>query len=764
MKSKLLLALSPILALVPAIRAAAPAPRPEIASYFQPAKTEQLTLSPDGKVLAYTDRQADALLLVLHNLETHQRQRVEIARARAEELSGAREAAPRRLTFLQWGANSRLVFNLDGDNVWSIGADGSDARALVNANELAIGITPTRQVLSFEGETVELVHAPSTLQQVARTRQNLRVVAMPRDGRHVFLELFDAGLRVDTRTLMTGNVAVTTSPDLGRVVRRFDIMSGASTDVGEMVTGADRIITDREGYPRIAWLQRSPTDLVSDALYGPRKGHVKQPLDLYFGEKHRLNFTGGPGTEFAERSVPLGFGADPDVLYFASNVGRDTFGIYAIHLRTNERTPVAIETDALDLVDPRGAGNPLVYDEWRKAIVGVRYSGVQRGTLWFDRDLADMQKQLQDSAPELRWELLEWNRERTRFLVRATSQTEPGVFHVFTPADSTLFEVMSQMPWLENEHRHASAPFSVKTKEGVPLHGYLTLPNRSRLKRPPLVVLLHEGPGSRDRPGFDREAQALAAMGLAVVQINYRGSGGFGRRHVEAVRNDPDTAPVEDIVSALDFAITTGKVDPRFVAVMGSNYGGYLALRALQLHPTRFRCAVTIDAPPRLESWINPPSAMAPKGRGRHVPVSPVALRRRALIGTDEARLRAASPGEHADKITVPVMLIERDAPHLPGGRAFHAALRQLERDSTYVLLSAEESSGLPMAQAALFARIEEFFNVNIYEYAVKLGEATVVPDSHVPPPLPLPQVAPPDIDVRGTPDARIDPPAAPPQ
>jgi pimeloyl-ACP methyl ester carboxylesterase len=128
--------------------------------------------------------------------------------------------------------------------------------------------------------------------------------------------------------------------------------------------------------------------------------------------------------------------------------------------------------------------------------------------------------------------------------------------------------------------------------------------------KPPLVVWFHDGPGQRVLPGFQSDVQALATMGFAVMQFNYRGSAGFGRRHLNAIRDGFDRVPLEDALAAIEYLAQHHAVDPRSVASVGDGFGGYLALRALQLHPGNFRCAVAINA--LIEPGVDPASERRP--------------------------------------------------------------------------------------------------------------------------------------------------------
>jgi dipeptidyl aminopeptidase/acylaminoacyl peptidase len=740
----------------------------ELALIFRPFETDQVTLSPDGRHLAYTERAGEKLDLVIRDLDANRLVRVPVGEARAEELSGAKEKTPARLTFLQWATPERLVFNLNDRNVWSVKADGTGAKRLADPRDfqdLPEPLVPSNQPPPPPGPVLDDVKALD---------QPIKVAALPRGGKYVYVE----ALMLDRKNPFR--------PGVPRAVIRVDVETGKHKEMGEVMERATEPLVDRTGRPRLARLRAGQRSLQTDFLYGGSKGDKWLPLDRLLGPGLALNLNYTPANFLGERSVPLAFDHNPDLLYFASNLGRDTYGIYAIDLKKKIRTTVAIETPLADFFSATGAGtSPLIFDEALKKLVGVRYTGAERATAWLDPELAEVQQVLKQTLRDHIPEIIEWDDQRQRFLVFASSQSDPGTYYVFNRPHRTLDEVMQRAPWLPETLRNPGMSFAFRTAEGVNLTGYLTLPKQPRLKRAPLVALCHDGPWLRDHPGYNRWVQALASMGFAVVQVNYRGSTGFGRKHLQALREAPDRVAVADLMAAVDWAIQSGRVHPKLVATMGEGYGGYLALRAMQLHPDRFRCAVTLNAPTDLAVWANPPAddttesldistadlpatdaftapnaeaagpgenendAAAESSRGRRPSRSPgdtlsaaprvlgarpppgrnfTAEMRQAFFGSDASRLRAISPRHFPEQINGPVMIIQADTASSALGRQFVGELRQLEKPAVFLALNQDQAADLPQARAALFTEIEGFFNEHIYNYSVKLGETVVLP------------------------------------
>jgi pimeloyl-ACP methyl ester carboxylesterase len=713
---------------------AAEAPAPDLANFFRPFDTDFVTLSPDGRRVAYTERRQRELILVIRDLDTNKAAKLSLGTEDPRRFSGERESAPAMLSFLGWASSDRVVFDLNRQNVWSATADFRTLQRLGDVNTFAAEMDqPTYQTVGTEGLASETVMPPSALVDVVSNDQPIHIAALPRGDKFVYLEaeMKERGVirYVDAGS---GRQVKQRNPEgTPRVVLKVDAATGKSVEWGEAPQSED-VICDQDGHPRIA---RAPLNVNNSRMLGTRyvyaggKGGKWQPLDDVLGDQLKLKFNVTPENQLGERSVPVGFDYDADVLYYASNIGRDTFGIYGLNLKTRQRTAVAIESEGTDLVYPWATNpQPLVFDGWARKLVGIRYTDREQKTRWLDPKFAEVQQRLDHADPSRNWEILEWDEHAESFLVRGSSRSEPGVYALFRPANNDLVEFIERAPWLDAAGRNPGASFSFDTPTGVKLTGYITLPKHPILKRPPLIVVCHDGPWTRDWPGYDRETQALAAMGFIVLQVNYRGSAGFGRAHLDALREAPDTAPVEDIMAALE-AMAPADVDRRLIALFGRGYGGYIALRAAQLHPERFRCVVAIDAPMDLSVRI---AANARNYQGEMW---------RSFFGSDFAHLREISPVAHSDRTKLPVMIIEADAKSALGGRAFANAAKKHNAESVFLSLSANEAAALPQAQAALFGKIREFLNATVYNYAVKIGAMQEIADKRVPD-LPKPDLS----------------------
>ncbi|MEO7413221.1 MAG: alpha/beta fold hydrolase, partial [Opitutaceae bacterium] len=496
-----------------------------------------------------------------------------------------------------------------------------------------------------------------------------------------------------------------------------DVSTGKKTSLGdEFIVGP--VGYDRQGRSRISYAKQR---LVLDrpfALLG------RTPLKFNESWLGSLagHFTITPKNYFNERAYPLGFDVDPDILYVASNVGRDTFGIYALNLKTKQRTALALENPHLDLapLEPTYPAPQLIFDEHRGQLAGVRSPGPQPVSVWSDAELAASQQAVEQKFPQRAVEILEWSDTRDAFLIRVSGGTEPGRYFVWRKAENLPLEIFRSAPWLKAADLHPTEFFEFETPEGVHLSGYLTTPRTPRLSPPPAVMCFANGFPATAHAEFDREAQVLASMGLVVIRLNHRGVQGFGRSHREGILPAIDRIPVDDAISALNWIATRHPIDRKRIATLGSGFGGYLAVRAVQLHPETFRCAVSFNAPLDPGAWVRP-EVTTDEG----IPVNFPQAVNRAFLQRGLTNLAALSVFDRPS--TSPVFLVVDPT----GDAAIDAANQRLRRklgaDADYVEVNGDFAAELPAARARVYTRLDEFFNLNLYNYRVRIGESKEV-------------------------------------
>jgi len=195
-------------------------------------------------------------------------------------------------------------------------------------------------------------------------------------------------------------------------------------------------------------------------------------------------------------------------------------------------------------------------------------------------------------------------------------------------------------------------PIQFEAQDGLELSGYLTLPKGRDAKELPLVVFPHGGPAARDLPGFDWWAQAMASRGYAVLQVNYRGSDGFGRGFLQAGFGQWGRRMQTDLSDGVRYLAAQGVIDPKRVCIVGASYGGYAALAGATLDRGVYRCAASVAGPADMRRFVE---------WSRHQHGVPAQRWWNRFMGADDSKdpvLAEISPALHADKVEIPVLLI----------------------------------------------------------------------------------------------------------
>jgi hypothetical protein len=523
-------------------------------------------------------------------------------------------------------------------------------------------------------------------------------------------------------------------PGNGRPPESMTLTPTTGGPVSPESSSTGRMMYDRQGRPRILYTETSdgaPRRFIYTEPGKPmfEPDFVPADLDKALGQPKAKEFTVSPENYFGDRSYPIGFDFDPDIHYIASNVGRDTFGIYALNLKTHERTELAPEVKGVDLApgDPAQARDLLVFDEKTRKLVGIRFMTVRPRTYWLDPELRQLQADLDATYPRHGIEVVSWDDARSRFLIRMSAEDDPGGIFVFDRGARKFEQILSSTPWLASTPLNASGSFVFQTPEGVQLTGYLTLPNEPKIQPPPLLIYLEAGLWDRAEPGFNREAEMLADMGLVVMRLTPRGAAGFGRAHLLAIRDGLDTVPVADLLAAVDWMNARSKIDLKRVVVMGQGVGGYIALRAVQLRGDRFRAAISLNAPTNLSAWGNLSIIKGVPSMYRNGSAEAVltvdfrsAVRKAFVRGL---KLTGGAGESTAGKATLVIeSFTSTDTTPLASALA-GLGIGNRGVDVEHLYINGDFQGGSLATRTKVFERIQEFLNLNLYDFGTGFGE-----------------------------------------
>jgi dipeptidyl aminopeptidase/acylaminoacyl peptidase len=297
-------------------------------------------------------------------------------------------------------------------------------------------------------------------------------------------------------------------------------------------------------------------------------------------------------------------------------------------------------------------------------------------------------------------------RDDARWIVQQVVEDGPSTYLLYERPSRTVRVLFSDRPELAKRGLPPRKPVVIRARDGLELVSYLTLPRGVAAKGLPLVVVPHGGPWRRDHWGEDDEAQFLADRGYAVLQVNYRGSSGFGKKFLNAGNGEVGLGMQEDVHDGVRWAIREGIADPKRVGILGGSMGGYAALRGVTTAPDLFAAAVDLCGPSDLATLFRstPPYWEPLKARW---------IRRMGDVEHDEALNRKLSPLFHVDRVRTPVLIgqgANDPRVNIENSDRMTAALRARGVPVTYVVYP-DEGHGFsrPENNLDFYGRIEEF-------------------------------------------------------
>lgn len=386
-----------------------------------------------------------------------------------------------------------------------------------------------------------------------------------------------------------------------------------------------------------------------------------------------------------------------DAAYIVSRHENDRGALYEIDL------PSA-SLGEMKYLPPEGEIQSILHTRGAERFLGVRYAGVRNHTVWFDEKFKQLQATLDEKFPDAVARILDMSSNERVFLVLVHSDKQPGAVYIVDADGLDLHQFRRILPSIDPVLMSPQQAITFTASDGLEIQAYLTRPHlQDAHKRVPLIVLTHRDYFmGRWYWGFDPVAQFLASRGYAVLQINHRGSGGFGRGFMEMGRHELGGAVLQDLCDGVDWAVKVGVADPDRVGI----WGGYLALAGITLRPDEFACAVNIGGRADLEIAYRDPAASARKGKNDWD-------FRNMWIGPTRAHRSEISPLENVEEITAPSFHAYTNGD--PAIRPEHAKrllrkLKKLNIPHEYHLVNGAGSpEDLEEAEFERYRRIEAF-------------------------------------------------------
>ena len=411
----------------------------------------------------------------------------------------------------------------------------------------------------------------------------------------------------------------------------------------------------------------------------------------------------------AEDVCPFAFHPDGKRLYMASNKGQVVDRSQLILLDTETGDEEVVDSDPHDEVD---FDEPLFAPDTDE-LVATSYVGDRERIYWKNAEWEEEYIRLKKSLPDGDVNIISATQANDRWLVSVCSDIDPGSVYLYDRPAHKIDLLYKARPSLPSDQLSPMKAIKYLARDGFTIHGYLTTPKGVNPRSLPLVVYPHGGPWARDCWGYDGEAQFLANRGYAVLQMNFRGSTGYGKRFLNAGNKQWGDAMQNDITDGVAYLVHLGIADPNRVAIFGGSYGGYATLAGLAFTPDLYAAGISYVGPSNLITLLETIPAYWVTGKGLWEE------RIGSLDNPDDViRLKRQSPLFSAHNIKAPLLVIQgANDPRVKKAESDQivAALRTLGREVEYIV-APNEGHGFRCAEnrLALAAAQERFLSTHL--------------------------------------------------
>jgi dipeptidyl aminopeptidase/acylaminoacyl peptidase len=593
--------------------------------FAAPEAISDAAISPDGHYLAAVEFRGAHRVVVVQDLSsgTHQPRLVLTDVAGKFDISWCSWATKTRLLCSYYGIGEDGFVMFGVTRLVAVDADGGNQRVLLQ-NSVQVGGQFQDQIIDWNpgpADTVLIEADESLLDSFAR-------------------EILAAGGSVSGRTTSGGYPAAF---ELNVVTGKTRLRVHSQPPVLEL-------LSDFHGNPRIGYGFSS-----GSTTY---QYFVRAPTDA--GWRHLLKFEA-----FAQGDLRLPVAVDPSNTARAYALGNleGRQALWSIDLTDAEEPQLVYSNPEVDVTGPKFLKNG--------ELLGVSYETDRPHMYYTSSHLQLVLKMLDAALAGTTNRIVDCTLDETLCVVKSSSDVEPGVWSLLQTSPARLVSIGRANPQLDPAQLARIVPISYPARDGTQIPGYLTTPIGAQPGHLPLIIMPHGGPIARDDGSYFFLQQFLVNRGYAVLQMNFRGSSGYGHAWYAAAHQDWGGLTYDDIVDGARWAISSGLADPKRVAIVGWSFGGYAALLGAARNSDLFRCAISIAGISDLSELVTE------QGNYLGGAIS------RERIGTRPEKLKADSPRRHIDASTAPILMLHGDKDvnvNIEQSRSMAKALKALGR------------------------------------------------------------------------------------
>jgi dipeptidyl aminopeptidase/acylaminoacyl peptidase len=626
---------------------------PTIEEFASRPRVEDVSISPDGRYLAVIRTQDGraGVFVVDRDPATHEQSRFVLG-----------EPDHFRMTWCHWATNTRLLCGFLGMNksgfvyavtrLVAVDADGANMRVLIQRSEVAQGQFQDRIVNWHPGpaDTV-LIEADEGMSP----------------------EQMAAGVQV------YGNIGTHSLP----AVFELDVVTGRLTMRQHARYPIRHWITDKRGQVRLGWGFEGSTISYYARLDGDRDWRRLTRFEVFTRENH---------------FDPIAINGEESNKAYAYGPYQGRQALWLVDLTDKEDPTLVFSHPLVDV------GSPLLAADGR--LLGIHYDTEYPMTYFTDPRIRDMKDSIQELAHGKFSAIHGSTRDEGAFVIRSYSDRDPSSFMVLDIKSHEALTIGAPYPDRDVASLASMRSISYPARDGTPIPAYLSQPPGVPPTNLPLIVMPHGGPIARDTWGYFFLREFLVSRGYAVLQMNFRGSSGYGNDWFFAAHQDWGGLTYDDVVDGARWAIDQKIADPQRVCIVGWSFGGYLALLGAQRNADLFRCSVDIAGVSDLgllidegHNWLGSQSI-------------------KKQIGTDAAKLKLNSPRLHAAEFNVPLLMLHGNADaQVPFEQSerMNSALKGAGKEHRFVAFpDADHQFSAEKDRATLLREIEGFLDSHL--------------------------------------------------
>lgn len=460
---------------------------------------------------------------------------------------------------------------------------------------------------------------------------------------------------------------------------------------------------------KLALLVRNPGNITQ--WYADPNGKLRMALasdevneTLLYRDTEKKPFKPIATNNFKTSISPLGFSDDKTCIYALSNQNRDKKALVEFNWRTGKEHREIYSNPDVDVSDG-------VYSNSKKKLIYAGFETSKSKRHYLDNGVRNMYQRLEKLLPNTEIRVIDRDSAEQKFILKTFTDKNPESFYLYTRTRNELVKLSDINPPFVEAEMCAMKPVSYKTRDGLLINGYLTLPRGKSKGNLPVVVMPHARSSGRNSWGYNAEVQFLANRGYAVFQMNFRGSTGYGKSFWIAGFKQWGGQVQDDITDGVKWLIREGIADPKRIAIFGSSFGGYSALHGLCFQPKLYSCGASYSGITNLFTYLKsiPPY------------YKPYQQMFYEMVGNPESDadyFRAASPVFHTNRIEAPVLIAQGAKDPRVNINETNQFVKELKKRNVPVTYIVKENEGHyfknPENKLEFYRQLEKFLENNM--------------------------------------------------